>query len=137
MIKLELADDHKRRGVSTIAILLILAALNGCVAGTPIDAAISARPSTVLQLSWAKAKRTDQGIIVWGQVQQVHCCRYLRGYIHIEARDQHGGSLAATNTHWGEFNPRQLHSAWFKAVLPVSGQNMVSVIDIQFSAAIP
>ena len=82
-----------------------------------------------------KAKRTNQGVEVSGQIQQVHCCRYVRGYIHIEAKGPNGATLASTNAHWGDFNPRQLHSAWFKTVLPVAREDRVSMIDIQFSAA--
>lgn len=124
--------DGGRTVPTSVALLCFSALVSGCAAGAPLRTTISAQPSTVLQLSWAKAKRTGDGITVWGQVQQVHCCRYLRGHIHVEARDQNGTSLAATNAPWGEFNPRQIHSAWFKAVLPVRPGNRIASIDIQF-----
>jgi hypothetical protein len=85
-----------------------------------------------MELSWAKAKRTHEGIEVWGQVQQVHCCRSAPGYIVLEAKNLNGGSLASTNTRWGDFNPRQVHSAWFKAVLPLAPAASVSAVAIQF-----
>lgn len=134
MAKAELAGGYDRRErARTASVLLVLALLSGCSAGVPFEASISATPSTVLQLSWAKAKRTNHGVEVWGQIQQVHCCRYVRGHIHFEAKGSDGANLASTNAPWGEFNPRQIHSAWFKAVLPVPPEARISRIDIQFS----
>lgn len=120
-----------------VSAVSVSAALGGCTAGLPFEGDISARPSPVLELSWAKAKRTVDGIVVSGQIQQVHCCRYVRGHIHFEAKDQSGAVLAATDAPWGEFNPRQLHSAWFRAELPVRRDQRVSTIDIQFSIESP
>lgn len=128
-------DEGGRAVPMSVALLGFSALVSGCTAGAPLGATISAQPSTVLQLSWAKAKRTGESIVVSGQVQQVHCCRYVRGHIHVEARDQNGTSLAATNARWGEFNPRQIHSAWFKAVLPVPSGNHIASIEIQFITA--
>ena len=116
----------------TSAALFVSIVVSACSAGVPFEGQISARPSTVLALSWAKAKRTARGIEVSGQIQQVHCCRYVRGYIRFDAKGPDGVSLASTNARWGDFNSRQLHSAWFNAVLPLPTENRVSVIDIQF-----
>lgn len=132
MSKLEWCDHSRARRAPIASALLSLSVVSGCSSGVPIEADISARPSTVLQLSWAKAMRTTRGIVVSGQIQQVHCCRSVRGHIHVEAMGQNGASIASTNTLWGEFNPRQLHSAWFKAVLPVPPERRIAVIDIQF-----
>lgn len=138
MAKADSASRHSRRGRTTVAsVLLSLALLSGCGAGVPFEAQISAIPSTVLELSWAKAKRTNQGVEVWGQIQQVHCCRYVRGHIHFDAKGLDGANLASTNAPWGEFNPRQIHSAWFKAVLPVPTEARISRIEIQFSTEPP
>lgn len=133
MTKLESSGHSGSRQHAIVSALFSYALVSGCSAGVPVQAGISARPSDVLQLSWAKAKRTAEGIVVSGQVQQVHCCRYLRGHIHVEATDENGASLASTNAPWGEFNPRQIHSAWFKAILQVAPQRRVAAINIQFS----
>lgn len=133
MTKLELSGHSGGRRRSIVSALLSFALVGGCSAGVPVQADISARPSDALQLSWAKAKRTAEGIVVYGQIQQVHCCRYLRGHIHVEATDENGASLASTNAPWGEFNPRQIHSAWFKAILRVASERRVAAINIQFS----
>jgi hypothetical protein len=110
-----------------------MALASGCASATPFEGSISAAPSAVLELSWAKAKRTPQGIEVRGQVQQVRCCRYLRGDLGFEAKTANGLSVASTHARWGEFNPRQLHSAWFKAVLPLARETHVSAIEIRFN----
>lgn len=123
---------HSRRLPPIVSVLLGLTVVSACSAGVPVETDISAHPSTVLQLSWAKARRTGEGIVVQGQIQQVHCCHYVRGHIHVEAKDQNGASLATTNTPWGEFNPRQIHSAWFRAVLPAPPERRISAIELQF-----
>jgi len=127
-------DNRLRGSLAILSIAMIFAAVTGCSTGTPLNVDIAAGPSPVLELSWAKAKRTSQGLVVSGQVQQVHCCAYLQGDIHVEAIGANGLELAATNVPWGEFNPRQLHSAWFKATLPVPPETAVSAIRIQFDA---
>ena len=116
----------------TGAALFVCVVVSACSPRVPFEGEISARPSTVLALSWAKAKRTARGIEVSGQIQQVRCCRYVRGYMRFYAKDANGVNLASTTTRWGDFNPRQLHSAWFNAVLPLPTENRVAVIDIQF-----
>jgi hypothetical protein len=123
-------------GSALISALLILG-LAGCGTEAPFEGTISARPSNVLQLSWVRAKRTADGVRVWGQIQQVHCCAYLHGYIHFEAMDPSGAVLANSNAPWGDFNARQLHSAWFKAELPISRERAVSRIDVEFSTEGP
>ena len=125
-------DNRLRGSLAILSIAMIFAAVAGCSTRTPLNGDIAARPSPVLELSWAKAKRTSQGVVVWGQVQQVHCCAYLRRHVYVEAIGANGLELAATNVPWGEFNPRQLHSAWFKATLPVPPETAVSAIRIQF-----
>lgn len=125
----------RRAAIGSVLLILTIAA--GCSAGVPFEADISAAPSQVLELSWGQAKRTNRGIEVWGQVQQVHCCRYLRGHIHFDAKAPDGSKLASTDALWGEFNPRQLHSAWFRAVLPVPAGARISRIEIQFDAEAP
>lgn len=114
------------------AALLVVVVASACSPGVPFEGEISAQPSAALELSWAKAKRTAHGIEVSGQIRQVHCCRYVRGYIRFDAKGANGANLASTTARWGDFNPRQLHSAWFDAVLPLPTENRVSVIDIQF-----
>ena len=133
MTTLESSGHSGSRPRAIVSALLSFALVSGCSTGPPVQADISARPSDVLQLSWAKAKRTAAGIVVSGQIQQVHCCRYLRGHIHVEATDENGARLASTNAPWGEFNPRQIHSAWFKAILRVAPERRVAEINIQFS----
>jgi hypothetical protein len=134
MDKRDSPSAQSRRGVRpTVAPFVAMALASACASGTPFEGSISAAPSAVLQLSWAKAKRTPQGIEVWGQLQQVRCCRYLRGDIDLEAKSARGLSLASTRAGWGEFNPRQLHSAWFRAVLPVAPGTNVSTIEIRFN----
>lgn len=127
--------DHSRGRLGAIvSALLSFSVTSGCNTGVPIEADISAHPSPVLQLSWAKARRTAEGIVVSGQIQQVHCCRYLRGHIHFDAFGPDGANVASTNAPWGEFNPRQIHSAWFRTVMPVPTEAKVSRIEIQFGA---
>lgn len=134
MRKVDLIHSSRGRAVRHV-LLLGLAVLNGCSgAGVPFDGDVSAVPSPVLQLSWVKAKRTVQGLEVQGQIQQVHCCHYLRGHIHFEAKGPDGVSLASANAPWGEFNPRQLHSAWFKAILPTRTDARISRVEIEFIA---
>lgn len=121
----------RRRAVAFFAIISL--AVIGCTPGeVRFDGYISAASSSALQLSWVEAKRTNEGIEIWGQLQQVRCCRPMRGHIHFEAEGPSGIKLASTNAKWGEFNPRQLHSAWFKAVLPVPKDKTVSTIQIVF-----
>lgn len=129
MLNRRLSCESRRILPATI----VFAVVGGCSTGAPLNVDISDPPSPVMELSWAKVKRTSEGIAVLGQVRQVHCCGYVRGHIHIEAVDKNGLELAATNVQWGEFNPRQLHSAWFKAALHVPGDRTVSAIKIQFS----
>lgn len=134
MVKGNPSNARMRGSPAMVSIAIFFAVVAGCSTGTPLKVDIAARPSAVLELSWAKAKRTSQGIVVSGQIQQVHCCAYVRGHIHVEAIGANGVELARTDVPWGEFNPRQLHSAWFKATLPVPAEETVSAIDIQFSA---
>ena len=120
--------------VTFVAAVLLFAATSGCTEGAPFEGEISAVSSPVLELSWAKAMRTSQGIAIWGQVQQVNCCAYrVGGLIHLRALGLNGGTLAAADTSWGEFIARQLHSASFKALLPVPRGAVVSTIEIRFS----
>ena len=132
MVKDNPSNARMRGSPAMVSIAMIFAVVAGCSTGTPLKVDIAARSSAVLELSWAKAELTSQGLVVWGQVQQVHCCAYLQGDIHVEAIGANGLELAATNVPWGEFNPRQLHSAWFKATLPVPPETAVSAIRIQF-----
>ena len=133
MAKAGLAPRQSTSVVAAAAfVLLTLPLMSSCSAGGSLGAPISAAPSTVLELSWSKAKRKDQGVEVWGQIQQVHCCRYVRGHIHFDAKGRDGTNLASADAPWGEFNPRQIHSAWFKAVLPVPPAANVSGIEVRF-----
>lgn len=117
-----------------VAAALIAAALSGCTAGTPFTGVISAPPGRILRLSWAEAKWTKKGIVVSGQVQQVHCCAFVRGHIHVDATGATGVVIASADVPWGDFNPRQLHSAWFRALLPVAPGQSVSAIEIKLLA---
>lgn len=134
MVHLKSSRGHSR-GVSTVlATTLIVAATAGCTAGTTFAGTISEPLPSVLRLSWAKAKWTKRGLVVSGQVQQVHCCAFVRGHIHVDATDAKGIVLASADVPWGDFNPRQLHSAWFDAVLPVRLGESVTAIDIKLLA---
>jgi hypothetical protein len=130
----DLAVNRGATLASTLASALLILGLAGCGTEAPFEGTISARPSTVVQLSWVRAKRTADGVRVWGQIQQAHCCASLHGYIHFEAIDPSGAIIATSNAPWGEFNARQLHSAWFKAELPMTRERAVSRIDMEFSA---
>jgi hypothetical protein len=111
---------------------------SGCVQGTPFRGELTAAPSPVLELSWAKATRTTSGIVVLGQIQQAHCCaRTIPGYLHVEAKGLAGDTIAATDTKWGDFIARQLHSASFKTLLAIPKGAVVSRIVIEFDTPVP
>lgn len=120
------------RSSALVVALFSMAMLSGCVGGAPFAGRISAQPSPVLKLSWAEARWTKAGLVVFGQVRQVHCCTNLRGHIRVEAKDANELVIASTETPWGTFNPRDLHLALFKCTLPVSVRSGVSALSFQF-----
>ena len=134
MLDLKSVFRQSRGSWRLVAAALVTGALSGCTAGIPFTGAISAPPARILRLSWAEAKWTKKGIVVSGQVQQVHCCAFVRGHIHVDATGAIGVVIASADVPWGDFNPRQLHSAWFRAVLPVEPGQSVSAIDIKLLA---
>jgi hypothetical protein len=71
-----------------VLVALAVAATSGCAVGTPFHGEVSAAPSPVLVLSWAGVRRTQDGIVVRGQIKQISCCtRTISGHIHLEAKD--------------------------------------------------
>lgn len=133
MVKRASFRDSRNGRARSVSALLILAALAACTEGVPFRGSVSALPSRVLQLSWARASRTDKGIVVTGQIQQVHCCALrVGGHMHFEAKNSAGVTVAAADTKWDEFIARQLHSAYFKALLPVPITTSVSAVEIHF-----
>lgn len=126
--------SKERRRMWLFTAVLVAVATSGC-AGVPFKGKVLVQPSPVLRLSWATARRTDRSILVLGQVQQVHCCALrVPGHIHLKAISVSGATVAATDAVWGEFIARQLHSASFKALLPVASTTSVAVIDIEFNS---
>ena len=119
--------------MAAVPLALAVVATSGCALGTPFHGQVSVAPSPVLELSWANATRTQDGIVVLGQVKQVNCCtRTISGHIHLEAKDRRGQTLAATDAVWGDFIARQLHAASFKSLLVVPRDAAVDRIEIQF-----
>ena len=121
------------RLISTVVAMVVT---SGCAQGVPLKTEVSVQRSPMLRLSWATATRTSRGILVRGQVQQVHCCsRHLSGHIHLKAIGENGATLATADVPWGEFIARQLHSASFKALLPLATPGTGAVVDIEFSTS--
>ena len=124
--------------VTAVPLALALVAPSGCALGTPFHGQVSAAPSPVLELSWARATRAQDGVVVLGQVKQVNCCAHtISGHIHLEAKDRRGQTLAATNAVWGDFIARQLHAASFKALLAVPRSAAVDRVEIEFKTKAP
>lgn len=95
----------------------------------PLDIVATISPDLII--SWVHASRSRGGIVVTGRIQQRHCCvNAMRGYVHIEAIDAAGQSVATTDAPWGEFIARQIHSAYFGARLPSAKSEAVSRIII-------
>jgi hypothetical protein len=118
---------------SILPLSLTMVMTSACTAGAAFRGELTAAPSSVLELSWAKATRTKSGIVVCGQIRQVHCCdRAVPGHLHLEAKDWSGQTVASTDSNWGDFIARQLHSASFKALLPTQQGTSVSRVDVEF-----
>lgn len=121
------------RPIALLCLLAALVSLAGCAEGARFRGEIRADPSPLLELSWVRARRTDSGVSVRGQIRQVNCCaREILGHIRIRAIGATGATLSETDARWSEFIARQLHSAYFKARLPLPKRALVSRIEIQF-----
>jgi hypothetical protein len=117
----------------SLTLAFFVASICACAQGTGFRGQIKTVPSPELKLSWARATRTSTGILVWGQIQQVNCCvQYLPGQVHLEAKDSGGLIVATKEVPWGEFIARQLHSASFKALLPLRQGVAISTIELRF-----
>jgi hypothetical protein len=114
------------------AAVFFIGLTGGCVGGVPFDGQVAVSPSPVLKLSWVKATRTKQGILVVGQLQQVRCCALrVPGRMHLRALKADGSTIAGTEAWWGSFLARQVHSASFKAKLAVPTGVSVSKVEIE------
>jgi len=54
----------------------------------------------------------------------------VSGHLRIEARNQEGVVVAATNANWGEFKNRRLRLAYFRAELSAGDASSIAEISV-------
>lgn len=107
-------------------------ALSGCATGSKFTGPISLSPSPDLKLRWANAKRKQDGLLVYGQVQSPRGYPgKLSGHLHFVALGSTGEVVAFTDARWGDFMAREFFSAYFKAKLPIADSTEVARIRIE------